>query len=74
MVVLTLDAVARPALFRPRLIDLTFTVLLTGVLRMVATFCGTAAFGIEGGELQSRRVDVGVEVRWHNLVRTGTCN
>ena len=65
--VLTLDAAARPVLFRPRLTDLMCTVLLVGALLTEPTFRG-AAFGIAGdAESQSRRrVVVGAEVRWHD--------
>lgn len=67
--VLTLDAVARPTWFRPRLIDLYFTVTLAGAPLVTVNFRGTAAFGIGG--TRGREVEVGV-VRWQDLARAST--
>jgi len=47
-VVLVLLDVARPFLFRPRLIVLNFTVASTGTFLMAVTFRGAAALGIGG--------------------------
>ena len=47
-VVLTLLIVARPVLFRPRLIVLNFTVASTGALLIAVTFRRVAALGIGG--------------------------
>ena len=67
--VLVLLAVARPALFRPRLIVLNFTVPVMGAPLMAVTFGGAAALGIGG--TRCCEAGRGGRVRWQILACVG---